>query len=213
MIAGVIRAVLFDVGGVLTPPLRDLVVPHVLAAGVDVEAMQVALLPMLGTVDDGDEPAARWERGEIDLEGFIALTGEAGEHARVVIDPASPTFLMQDFAPDPRMQALAADVHAAGLRTAVVSNVVPEWLPAWHQALPRPELFDTLVFSCEVGLRKPNPAIFLLACERLGVAPAEALLLDDFGPMVASARAAGLQAIEVHDHDEAIAETRALLGL
>ena len=44
-----------------------------------------------------------------------------------------------------------------------------------RQALPRPELFDVIVFSCEVGLRKPNPAIFRHACERLDVEPTEAL--------------------------------------
>lgn len=208
-----IRAVLFDVGGVLTPPLRTLVVRHVLAAGVDLEAMQVALAPMLGTVDDGDEPAARWERGELDLAGFVALTGDAGEHARVVLDPAAPHFLMQDFTHHPGMLGLVVDVHAAGLRTAVVSNVVPEWIPAWRQALPRPELFDEIVFSCEVGLRKPNPAIFRYACERLDVDPSEALLLDDFGPMVDAARSIGVTGIHVEDHDTAIVEARALLGL
>jgi putative hydrolase of the HAD superfamily len=208
-----IRAVLFDVGGVLTPSLRSLVVPHILAAGVDVEAMQVALLPMLGTVDDSDEPAARWERGEIDLAGFVALTGEAGEHARVVLDPAAPHFLMQDFTYHPGMLELVVDVHTAGYRTAVVSNVVPEWVPAWRQALPRPELFDVIVFSCEVGLRKPNPDIFRHACERLDVDPTEALLLDDFGPMVDAARSIGVTGIHVEDHDTAIAAARTLLGL
>lgn len=207
-----IRAVLFDVAGVLTPPLRDLALPHALASGVDLEAMQVAVLPMLGGVDDGDEPAQRWERGEIDLEGFVALTGEAGEHARAVLDPASPHFLMQDFVGDPRMLAFASEVKAAGLRTAAVSNVVHEWLPAWRRVLPPAGVLDEVVFSCEVGLRKPNPAIFLHTCRALDVAPAEALLLDDFGPMVDAARAAGLRGIHVEDHDAAILAARALLG-
>jgi epoxide hydrolase-like predicted phosphatase len=143
----------------------------------------------------------------------VALTGEAGEHARVVLDPAAPHYLMQDFTFHPGMLELAADVHAAGFSTAVVSNVVPEWVPAWRQAVPRPELFDAIVFSCEVGLRKPNPAIFRHACERVGVEPADALLLDDFGPMVDAARSIGLTGVHVEDHDAAIAATRALLGL
>lgn len=208
-----LRAVLFDVAGVLTPPLRDLALPHAMASGVDLEAMRVAVLPMLGGIDDGDEPAQRWERGEIDLDEFVALTGEAGVHARTVLDPASPHFLMQDFGPEPRMHAFAAEAKAAGLLTAAVSNVVHEWVPTWRRALPPAGVLDHVVFSCDVGLRKPNPAIFVHACDLLNVAPAETLLLDDFGPMVEAARTIGLHGVHVEDHDAAIAEARALLGL
>ena len=79
---------------------------------------------------------------------------------------------------EPVVDAVRA-VRAAGGRTAVVTNNVRELSHTWRPVLPLDELFDTVVDSCEVGLRKPNPAIYLLACERLGVAPERAVLLDD----------------------------------
>jgi len=207
-----IRAVLFDVGGVLTPPLQESVLPAVLASGVDPLALRNVLLPMFASPDDGDEPAHLWERGEIDLEGFLSLLGPDGAAARVVLDPASPHFLARDLGPHEAMQAFVAEVRAGGRRVGVISNTVREWLPAWSRALPNPELFDAVLFSCEVGLRKPGAGIYRLALERLGVEADEALLLDDFAPMVAGARAIGMHAVEVHDHQAAIDEARSRLG-
>ena len=207
-----IRAVLFDVGGVLTRPLHTFVLDAMRDSGVDPQALQSVLMPMFASADDGDEPAHRWERGEIDLEGFLALLGPTGEAVRPVLDPASSHFLAQGVEPHQGMHAFAAEVRAGGLQVGVLSNIMAEWLPTWWRALPQPEAFDAVLFSCEVGHRKPGAAIYRLALERLGVEPAEAVLLDDFVPMVAGARAVGMHAVEVRDHDAAIAETRTLLA-
>ena len=79
--------------------------------------------------------------------------------------------------------------------------------------MPPHDRFDVVLFSCEVGLRKPNPAIYELALERLGVAAEAALFLDDFAAMAEGARRVGMTAIDVVDHDDAIAQARSLLGL
>jgi putative hydrolase of the HAD superfamily len=79
--------------------------------------------------------------------------------------------------------------------------------------LPVPELFDCVIDSSEVGLRKPNPAIFHLALERVGgIAPARAIFIDDFAGNVDAAAALGIRGVLVgHDPAPALAELRELL--
>ena len=102
------------------------------------------------------------------------------------------------------------DLRAEGYRTAILTNNIKEWGPFWKGSIPL-DLFDLVVDSCEVGLRKPDPAIFELTCERLGVAPGAAVFLDDTRVHVESARKVGLQAVLVRDAVEAITELDALL--
>ena len=113
--------------------------------------------------------------------------------------------------PEPTMHAFVTELVDAGYLTGVVSNNVREWQDTWDRALPPAELFSAVVLSATVGVRKPNRDIYLMAVERLGVAPHEALFLDDFAPMAEGARAAGLHALHVEAHDVAIGEARALL--
>ena len=97
------------------------------------------------------------------------------------------------------------ELRADGYRTAILTNNVREWGRYWKESIPL-ELFDVVVDSCDVGLRKPDPAIFRLTCERLGVAPEAAVFLDDTRRHVEAARQIGLQAILVRDPLAALAE-------
>jgi len=74
-------------------------------------------------------------------------------------------------------------------------------------------LFDVVVESSKVGLRKPNPAIYLLACERLGVKPEGVIFLDDFGINLKAARALGITTIKVDATLSAVEELERLLGI
>src|SRR5438874_2112965 len=69
------------------------------------------------------------------------------------------------------------ELRAEGYRTAILTNNIKEWGRYWKESIPL-DLFDVVVDSCDVGLRKPDPAIFRLTCERLGVAPEAAVLVD-----------------------------------
>jgi putative hydrolase of the HAD superfamily len=102
------------------------------------------------------------------------------------------------------------ELRAEGYRTAILTNNIKEWGPFWKGSIPL-DLFDLVVDSCEVGLRKPDPAIFQLTCERLGVAPEAAVFLDDTRIHVEAARTVGLHAVLVRDPLEAIAELDAIL--
>lgn len=106
-----------------------------------------------------------------------------------------------------RVRRLRAD----GYRTAIVTNNVAEWSDCWRTSIPI-ELFDVVVDSCEVGLRKPDPTIFALVCERLGVEPDEAVFLDDSPGHIAAARQFGLHAVLVTGPDQAVADLDTILA-
>ena len=89
-----------------------------------------------------------------------------------------------------------------------------EFRALWWELLPFTELFDDVLDSHEVGLRKPNPAIYRLALERLGVEATRAVFLDDVQSNVDAATAVGLHGILVEvDPTSAVAAVRSLAGL
>jgi putative hydrolase of the HAD superfamily len=106
-------------------------------------------------------------------------------------------------------------LRTEGYRTGLVTNNVKEASSQWRELIPVDELFEVIVDSSEVGMRKPNPAIFLHALELLGgVPPERAVFLDDASGNVIGAQAAGLHAILVDAADPtgALAELDALLS-
>ncbi len=213
-----ISAVLFDVGGVLTQPLTPLVIEAAIATGLDLTGLQEALRPMFVSEGDGDEPAHLMERGLLSLDTFLAGLsdgpGASGEAAKALFNPESEQYVFKRFEPHKGMVKFVQDVQASGRKIGVVSNVITEWLPAWNNVLNRCGcVFDTVVMSCEVGFRKPNPAIYQLALDRLGISASDALFIDDFAPMAQGARNVGIEAITLVDHDVAINEGRELLGI
>lgn len=207
-----IKAVCFDVAGVLTAPIGPPFAAKAQQAGLDLVELQSSALVAFAAPGDSDLPAHRLERGEISLDDFLGGLDPKDRASRLLMDPASKYFVPPAFEGHAGMHALVRDVRASGRATAVISNVVNEWLPWWEGTIPM-DCFDQVVFSSVVGLRKPNPAIYYHALVRLGVEPREVLFLDDFEAMVAGARAIGMHAIHVLDHDTAIAEARDLLAL
>ena len=112
------------------------------------------------------------------------------------------------------MLALVRDLRAAGIATAMLTNNVREFRSLWWPLAPWAELFDVIVDSHEVGLRKPNPAIYELTLAHLGVAPALSAFLDDVASNGAAAEAVGMIGIVVdEDFSPAIARARELAGL
>ena len=111
------------------------------------------------------------------------------------------------------MHDFVQEVRNANFATGIISNVISEWLPWWENFTPTHELFNVVLYSCDVGLRKPNASIYLSAAQQLNFAPEEIVYLDDFLPMAEAARKVGMKVIHVTDHAAAIAEARELLGL
>ncbi len=88
-----------------------------------------------------------------------------------------------------------------------------EWIPLWETYTRPIESFDTVVYSCVDGLRKPSTDIFNTALGRLGLSAAEVLYFDDGPVMVQTAQRVGMTAVLVDDHDRAIAEARDILAI
>jgi putative hydrolase of the HAD superfamily len=100
-----------------------------------------------------------------------------------------------------------------GYRVGLITNNVREGSATWRALIPVDELFEVVVDSSEVGMRKPNPAIYHHALALLGgVEPSAAVFLDDSPGNVEGARLAGLAGILVDDPDVALLELDALLG-
>jgi putative hydrolase of the HAD superfamily len=99
-----------------------------------------------------------------------------------------------------------------GLRFALCTNNVREWEARWRAMLPVDELFEVVVDSAFVGVRKPDPAIYRLTCERLGVAPERCVFVDDVEVNCTAAAELGMAAVRFRDNAQAIAEIRAALG-
>src|SRR5258706_7613297 len=191
-----IEAVLFDFNGVLTTSPFAHMAALGTNAGVD---GQVVLDLMLGPYDeDTDHAWHRFERGEITAQEYGADLFARATEANVQLDFGSLADMMSRLEIHDVVVDRIRGLRDAGYRTGLVTNNVKEASSQWRELVPVDELFEVIVDSSAVGMRKPNPAIFLHALELLGgVAPPSAVFLDDATGNVTGAQSAGLHAILV----------------
>ena len=110
------------------------------------------------------------------------------------------------------MIELMRELKAEGYRMALLTNNVREWEPLWRSMLPVDEIFEVIVDSAFVGMRKPERAIYELTMERLAaLGTAECLFVDDVEDNCDAARELGMRAVHYRPNDQAIAELRELL--
>jgi epoxide hydrolase-like predicted phosphatase len=204
-----IDAAIFDLGGVV---MRNGGPGDIQRRFPDLDP--AVLLPILmGPYhEDTDHPWHRLERGEITLVE-VRDANRAALEAAGVTGPFAPGPPIT-FEPNDDMLVLIRDLRAAGLRTGLLTNNARELRALWWDLLPYDELFDDIVDSSEVGLRKPNPAIYRLALDRLGASAHRTAFLDDIVSNVDAAERVGLQAVLVEPGGlEAIATVRDLAGV
>jgi len=209
-----VRAVLFDFGGVFTASPFAAVAAYGRELGR--HPGQVLEIVFGGYHEDSDHPWHQLERGEISLEDtremILALGREQG--LEVDIYRVLAAMAENDGGLRHAMVDYAAKLRPAGLVTGVITNNVREFRDGWRSMVPVDELFDFVVDSSEVGMRKPDPAIFHRALELAGVTAPEAVFLDDFHGNVAAAAALGMATVHVGDDIEAaIGALEALLRL
>jgi putative hydrolase of the HAD superfamily len=206
--------VLFDFGGVFTESPFFAVEGMARDLGVDIQ--QFAEL-MFGAYHlDTDHPWHKLERGEVTFdqarEDILAL----GKASGMAVDPLDLLVRMAggNLMRDTMVQTLR-DTKAAGYPTAIITNNVREFRDGWRALIPVDELIDRVFDSSELGMRKPDPAIYQRALLDMGgVDPKRAVFLDDVEQNVASARSLGIHGIQVQDNPEsAIQELRQLLQL
>lgn len=194
-----IRAVLYDFGGVFTSS------PF---AAVERAGAEQGLPPgRLGEIvfgpyhKDTDHPWHRLERGEIAIGEARDAIIELGRAQGAESDPFAILARMgEDGGIREEMVAKARAVQQAGFRTAVVTNNIAEIRDRWKAMLPHAEIFEVIVDSSEIGVRKPTAAIYETALRELGdISPEQAIFFDDHPQNVRGAEAVGIQGVLVED--------------
>jgi epoxide hydrolase-like predicted phosphatase len=209
-----LRALVVDWGGVLTEPLDAAIRAWADLDGVDfqhyVDVMHSWLGPHQGELAR-DNPVAALERGEIEVPHFEEQLADRLSEAAG--RPVSATGLLQrmfdQFEHAPAMAALVLRARHLGLRTGLLSN-------SWGNEYPREgwdDMFDAIVISGEVGMRKPEPEIFAHVLELLGVRAEETVFVDDLEHNVNAALELGIVGVHHTSYDTTAAQLETLFGL
>ena len=207
-----ITTIISDFGGVLTTPLLRSFAAFQDQTGIAPESLGVAMQRIAER--EGAHPLFELEKGNLTEDEFLAglaveLEADLGHRPElhrfreVYFDALDPN--------EPMVELMRA-LRGRGYRMALLTNNVREWEPLWRSLLPVDEIFELIVDSAFVGMRKPEPGIYALTLERLGgPAPAECLFVDDVEVNVEAARALGLAAVHFRDNEQAIPEIEAAL--
>jgi putative hydrolase of the HAD superfamily len=201
-----IRAVMFDFGGVVTTS------PFEAFARLEVErGLPAGFIRSVNSTNPDENAWARLERNELGLDAFA--TSWAAE-ARALGHELDGRLVLERLSGDVRPQMVAAiDACRKHYKTACLTNnfASPERVVSEEVAQVY-ALFDIVLESRVLGVRKPDPRFYELACATLGVEPEESVFLDDLGINLKPARALGMHTIKVTDPDEALRELGGVLG-
>jgi putative hydrolase of the HAD superfamily len=199
-----------DFGGVLTSPIQEGFLAYQEESGVTLERLGTAL--GRAAEEHGEHPLFALERGEITEVEFAA---RVQAHLEDGFDPIRlRTLYFERLRPNAEMVAYVRELRGRGVRAALLTNNVREWEPLWRAKLPEiDELFELVVDSAFVGLRKPDPAIYALTLERLGgVASGRCVFVDDLDVNCEAARALGMAAVRFESAGQAIREIESALA-
>lgn len=211
--SGPIEGVISDFGGVLTNRLIEAFAAFQDKTGISVEQLGRGMQRVAER--DGEYPLFRLERGEVTERQFLddlswGLEDELGHRPtlhrfrEIYFDALHANEAMLD---------LMRTLRERGYRMAILTNNVREWEPLWRSKLPVDEIFELIVDSAWVGLRKPDPAIYRLTLEQLDLAPEASLFVDDNELNVEAARELGMRAVHFRSNEQAIPEIREQLSL
>jgi epoxide hydrolase-like predicted phosphatase len=223
-----VELVIFDYGGVISEPLLDQMRQFEAQMGYPRHSVDLLLFGEVPLDYDGDPVDGADDGTEGPVHDFHLLeTGDITFDAYLDgLVRRAPDILGRELEPDAFMQfALATGVRvqwpvvhelrrlrAGGVPLALLTNNVKEFGDSWRGSFPVDELFDVVVDSSEVGMRKPDPRIYLHTCETCGVAPEATVFLDDNRDNVAASRRLGIETVHVdHDPMRTIAELRSIL--
>jgi putative hydrolase of the HAD superfamily len=210
-----ITTVISDFGGVLTTPLIQSFAAVQDETGVPFQELGEAMTA-IQEQDDGRHPLFELETGRLTEADFLRRLGDTLEPVlghrpelhrfrEIYFDALHPNESMID---------LMREAKGRGHRMGLLTNNVREWEPLWRTMLPVDEIFEVVVDSGFVGMRKPDREIYDLTLERMGgPAPDQCLFIDDTDVNCDTARRLGMSAVHYRDNDQAIAEIREALGL
>lgn len=206
------RGLVSDFGGVLTSPLAGAFARVQADGGVPVEALGRAMVDVAKA--SGAHPLFELECGRLSEREFLGGLERALEP--ILGHPVSlaefPERYFAGLDPNHELFGYYRELHGRGIRLALCTNNVREWEPRWRPMFPFDEIFHDVVDSGFVGLRKPDPAIYALTLERIGLAAADVVFVDDVDVNIDAAREAGMRAVHFESNAQAIPLIEAALA-
>jgi putative hydrolase of the HAD superfamily len=203
-----IRAALFDFGGVILSS------PFEAFARYEAEhGLPEGFIRQLNATNPDTNAWARLERSEVNIDEFCSLFEAEARAAGHELSGREVIGMLSDELRPAMVEAVrrCSERLVTGLLTNnfVIGEGHVDRETEMGDVLG---LFDEIIESSRVGVRKPDAEFYAIACERLGIEPAEAVFLDDLGVNLKPARALGMTTIKVEDPDQAIADLEAVVG-
>ena len=197
------RGLLLDFGGVLTTSIWESFDAFCRAEGLP----QGAVRRLFRDDPDALADLRRLETGEITDIVFAERFGP-----RLGIDKTEGLIerMFVGLRPEDAMIAAVGKLRAAGVRTGLISN---SWGTGIYDSRLLDELFDAVVISGEVGVHKPQPEIYRLGAERIGVDPHDCIFVDDLRQNISGAEAVGITGVLHRDPEATVAKLEELLGV
>jgi putative hydrolase of the HAD superfamily len=206
-----VRAIISDFGGVLTSPLAGAFAAFEAESGIPLAELGRAMAAV--GLRRGANPLFDLETGrlsESEFLGELAAQLATQLEREVTLDGFGERYFA-DLEPNQRLIEYMRELRARGYALAICTNNVREWEARWRAMLPVEEIFDTVVDSAFVGVRKPDARIYELTLERLGVEAGAALFIDDIEINCDAARGLGLRSVWFRCTEQAIEETEVAL--
>jgi putative hydrolase of the HAD superfamily len=209
-----LKALVVDWGGVLTSGLGESIQAWAENDGIDLQHFEQAMRDWRGGAAAEQarvNPIYALERGEIEIPHFEEQLAARLRtlDGRPVRAQGLLTRMFDYFEHAPAMNNVVRRARKAGLRTALLSN-------SWGNDYPRDgwdEMFDVVVISGEVGMRKPEPRIYRYTAGQLGCAVDECVFVDDLPSNVRAAVELGMVAVRHRSYEETVTELEALFGI
>ena len=207
--AGVLKAVLWDFGGVITTSPFEAFARYEREHGLPEDFIRG-----LNAANHHENAWAKFERNQVPFDEFCRLYEAEAEAAGHPIDAKAVIGCLGGDIRPQMVRALEV-IKRHGLAQACLTNNFfrfDDAVPPTERRSSVLDLFDVIVESSRIGVRKPEPDFYRIACELLSIEPHQAVMLDDLGVNLKPAREMGMQTIKVVDADEALGELEALLG-
>ena len=207
-----IEAVISDFGGVLTSPLLDSFLAFQDSSGVSLEDLGLAMAAV--AAQTGANPLFELETGRMTEADFLAALGRALTErlGRKIELHGFGERYFANLHPNEGLIEYMRGLRERGYKLAICTNNVREWERRWRAMLPVDEIFHVVIDSAFVGSRKPERRIYEITLEQLGVAPKDALFVDDIELNCTAAAELGLHTVWFRSTEQAIAEIEAQLS-
>jgi putative hydrolase of the HAD superfamily len=207
-----IEAIISDFGGVLTSPLLDSFTAFQDQSGIPLEALGKAMVAVAER--EGKNQLFELEKGRLSEAMFLKQLAEqlSSDLGRPVELHGFGERYLEHLDANEQMIDYMRELRGRGYKMAICTNNIREWEHGWRAKLPVDEIFEVVVDSAFVGFRKPEPEIFQITIDRLGVDAQAALLVDDVELNCDAARDLGMTAVWFRDTAQAIEEIEAALA-